>query len=82
VALRCKGNGCAFTRRTVKPKGRTLDLRRTLAGTRLRKGAVLELRITRAGTLGSVVRFTGRGRGIPSRRDLCLPPGGKPGVCR
>jgi Ca2+-binding RTX toxin-like protein len=82
VAMRCQGKGCAFKRRTVKAKGRTLDLRGALAGTRLRKGTVLELRITRAGTLGSVVRFTGRGRGIPSRRDLCVSPGGKPGACR
>jgi hypothetical protein len=82
VAVRCDGKGCAFKRRTVKAKGRSLDLRRRLAGMRLRKGTVLELRITRADTLGSVVRFTGRARGIPGRRDLCLPPGGKPGACR
>ena len=63
-------------------RGRTLDLRKALKGTRLRKGTVLELRITRAGAVSSVVRFTGRRRGIPARRDLCLPPGGKPGACR
>jgi hypothetical protein len=83
VKMRCAGKGCAFKRRTVRAgKGRTLDLRKALKGTRLRKGAVLELRITRPGTVGSVIRFTGRRRGIPSRRDLCLPPGGKPGACR
>jgi len=41
----------------------------------------LELRITRAGTVGAVIRFSGRKRGIPTRRDLCLPPGGEPGRC-
>jgi Ca2+-binding RTX toxin-like protein len=84
VRLRCKGKGCAFKQRTVRaPKrGRTLDLRKVLKRTRLRKGTVLELRITRDGSVGSVIRFTGRRRGIPARRDLCLPPGGKPGACR
>jgi hypothetical protein len=84
VRLRCDGKGCTFKKRKVRaPKqGRTLDLRRALKGTKLRKGTVLELRITRARTIGSVIRFSGRRRGIPARRDLCLPPGGKPGPCR
>ena len=82
MRLRCDGKGCAFKRRTVRVgKGRTLDVRRSLNGTKLRKGTVLELRIA-PGTVGSVVRFTGRRRGIPARRDLCLPPGGRPGACR
>jgi hypothetical protein len=82
VQLRCKGKGCAFKRRTLTAaKQRTLQLQRVLKRVKLRKGTVLELWITRPQTTGSVVRFTGRWRGIPARRHFCLPPGGKPGRC-
>ena len=81
VKVRCTGKGCRPARLKVEAKRRgTLQLAGKLAAIRLRKGTRLELRITRAGTVGGVVRFSGRKRGIPTRRDLCLPPGGKPGA--
>ena len=82
VTVRCTGKGCKPARLKVEAKRRgTLQLAGKLAAIRLRKGTRLELRVTRPGTVGAVVRFSGRKRGIPTRRDLCLPPGGKPGRC-
>ena len=79
---RAPGAGCKPAKLKLKATRRgTLQLAGELAAIRLRKGTRLELRITRAGTVGAVIRFSGRKRGIPTRRDLCLPPGGKPGRC-
>lgn len=83
VTVRCKGKGCkpAKLKLKVRKRGGTLQLAHKLRAIRLRKGTRLELHITRLGTIGAAIRFTGRKRGIPGRRDLCLPPGGKPGRC-
>jgi hypothetical protein len=77
VELRCRGGGCPFARKTrsVKKRKRLLDLHPLLAGAALRAGAVLELRITRRGAIGKVVRYGMRSGAVPSSRALCLPPG-------
>jgi len=81
VEVRCKGRGCGFKRRTVADAGRKLDLRKRLRLRRLGR-QTLEVRLLRADSIGRVVRFSGKGGGLPETRVLCLPPGAPgPGPC-
>ena len=74
LRVRCerRGNGCPFTERTVKA---TADVAKLFRGRRLATGAVLELRVTRPGTVGRVFRWEMRRGRRPSATALCLPPG-------
>ncbi|MET0603145.1 MAG: MopE-related protein [Baekduia sp.] len=77
VALRCTGGGCRFARwaTTVRRATDELDLRKRLAGSILRPGAVLELRLTLPGNIGTVIRWR---VGPPPRPTVtCLAPGAK-----
>lgn len=75
VAVTCRGRGC--------PRGRGYRGRLSRSGAlRLRRfqriygpGAVIEIRITRAGAIGKFTRLRVRARSVPSRRDACLMPG-------
>ena len=74
VELRCAGRGCSFSRRDVAVKSGRADVLSVLRRVRLRRNAVLELRVTAPGAIGQVVRWTmRRGRVGPARRNLCLP---------
>jgi hypothetical protein len=44
-------------------------------------GAVLEIRVTKAGEIGKLTRFTPRRGRLPVRRDVCLSTGGNPIPC-
>lgn len=78
VSVSCRGRGCparvpARTARLVTFK----RLRR-----HLRAGAVLEIRVTRPGTIGKYTRFVIRRGKAPLRRDSCLRLNGvKPMTC-
>lgn len=76
VELRCRGRGCPGARKvvTVSKSGRA-DVHRVLRRHRLRPGARLELRVTRADMISKVVRFHVRRGHTPSWQVLCLPPG-------
>jgi streptogramin lyase len=77
IALRCTGGGCRFARwsTTVRRATDELDLRKRLAGSSLRAGAVLELRLTLPGHIGTVIRWR---VGPPARPTVtCLAPGAK-----
>jgi hypothetical protein len=81
VELRCKGKrkGCKFSRRrqTAAPGTRKLGLTRYVRKAKLRRGAVLEVWITRSGMRGKVVRL-GVGRGGRVRGvTLCVLPGSR-----
>jgi hypothetical protein len=75
--LRCRGQGCRFSsrRRVAAPGARAIQFTRDLRNVRLRRGAVLEVRITHPGMLGKVVRISVGRRGTVSDIALCLPPG-------
>ena len=76
LTARCRGRGCpAGTLRRQIHSGRPQRLARLER--RLGAGATIEIQVTRTGTVGTVVRFVVRGAGRPSRRELCLPPGGR-----
>jgi hypothetical protein len=81
VAVTCRGRGC--------PKGRFRGKLNRSGALRLRRfqriygpGAVIEIRITKRGTIGKYTRVRVKARSIPGRRDLCLMPGvSKPRRC-
>lgn len=71
VVVRCKGRGC--------PKKVTI---KALNKRRLGKGTRIEIRITKPGYIGRVVRIVIRAKKAPSSTQLCLAPGAtKPGRC-
>jgi hypothetical protein len=72
--------GCRFSSKTASTRvARTLGLGKivgkSLTRAKLRKGAKLEVRITSAGRIGTVTRFTFRKGKTPTKATLCLPPG-------
>jgi len=78
IVLRCSGPGCPFSTvtRRVTRGGRTINLHRPFGNRALRRGARVELRLTRAGRIGRVLRFRiGSSPGVPSVDFLCQPPG-------
>lgn len=86
IELSCRGRGCfKGVRRSRHAKGATLvSLTRHLRRSRLRPRSVLEIRITRADTVGKIIRLTTqRGKRDPVATILCLKPGVKaPRPCR
>jgi len=78
ITVRCSGPGCPL---------RTLSLASAPARLRpferfLPAGTVLQVRVTRAGSIGKYARFLIRARSAPARTDLCLMPGrATPAAC-
>ena len=82
LQLTCTGAGCprnSYSVTITKPVQR-LDITKRLRGAKLRKGARVELTLSRPGYVGTVVRWT---IGPPTRvAILCLAPGAKkPATC-
>jgi hypothetical protein len=77
IEMRCSGRGCPFRRvvRRVTRSRRTVNLHRFLGNRALRRGARVELRFTRAGRIGRVLRYRIGSPGVPSVDFLCRPPG-------
>jgi hypothetical protein len=77
VRLRCTGRGCRFKVKTraVRTDVRKLNLSALVRGSKLRPGAQLEIRVTRADTIGLVRRLRMRSRKPPASSDRCLMPG-------
>jgi hypothetical protein len=71
--------GCRFSSKTASTKvAKTLGLGKivgkSLTRGKLRKGAKIEVRITSAGQIGTITRFTFRKGKTPTKATLCLPP--------
>jgi hypothetical protein len=80
IELRCSGGGCPFRKvtRRVTRGGRTVSLHGPFGNRGLRRGARVELRLTRSGRIGRVLRFrVGSTPGEPNVDFLCQPPGQK-----
>jgi hypothetical protein len=80
IELRCSGGGCPFRKvtRRVTRGGRTVSLHGPFGNRGLRRGARVELRLTRSGRIGRVLRFRiGSTPGEPNVDFLCQPPGQK-----
>jgi hypothetical protein len=79
LRLTCKGPGCEKRKKVIKVRRnkRKLSLLRHLKGAKLRKGAVVQLRITRPATIGRVGIWKIRAPKIPKITRACLQPGAK-----
>ena len=79
VELRCSGRGCPFKikRRAVRRDRATLVLNKPFGRAKLRRGARVEVRVTKAGTIGNLARYTVRPGKAPVRVDRCLRPGSR-----
>jgi len=78
VRVRCLGRRCLFeSRRAGRPRRGDVNVLRVLnrRQRRLRAGQTLEVRITKTGAVGRVVRFKIRRGKLPSSRSLCIPAG-------
>jgi hypothetical protein len=83
IEVRCSGPGCAFKRvvRRVRRSSRSVDLHRPFRGRSLGRGAKVEIRVTRSGRIGRVLRFRIGAPGTPRVDFKCLPPGGRVRDC-
>jgi hypothetical protein len=78
MRLTCKGAGCEMRKKVVKARKKgKLSLLRHLKGAKLRKGAVVQLRITRPRTIGQVGKWKIRAPKTPKSTRACLRPGAK-----
>jgi FG-GAP-like repeat/Putative metal-binding motif/FG-GAP repeat len=79
LRLTCKGPGCEMKKTTIKVRknARKLSLLRRLKGSKLRNGAVVQLRVTRPATIGRVGKWQIRAPKIPKITRTCLRPGAK-----
>ncbi len=82
IELRCSGPGCPFRKvvRRVRNR-RPVSLHRHFGDRGLGRGAKVEVRLTRAGRIGRLLRFTIGAPGTPSVAFRCLPPGGRARDC-
>jgi hypothetical protein len=84
LRLTCRGRGCPLATKSVRVKknARSLSLLRHLRGERLRKGAVVQLRVTRPGTVGRMYTWVIRAPKRPLYTRRCLRPGARrPSAC-
>jgi hypothetical protein len=81
VEVRCRGRGCKRRRQTrlapAGPAARLRVLRFRRFERRLGARAVLEIFVTKPGTVGKYTRYLIRKGAPPRRTDRCLPPGAK-----
>jgi hypothetical protein len=75
IEVTCRGRGCPFARRALKPHGRRLALAPLFGHANLAPGAVVTVIVSAPASVAQVSIFTMRnGRG-PSLVVRCLPPG-------
>ena len=79
VKLTCKGRGCERKRKTIRVKKdkRKLSLLKHLKGAHLKKGAAVQLRVTRPDTIGRVNTWKIRAPTAPKLVRRCVRPGAK-----
>ena len=73
VGIRCKGHNCPFKQKRYTSKGKRVNLRRLARS--FPAGTVIELRVTKPGTIGTFTRIRIRAAKRPARLDRCLEPG-------
>jgi hypothetical protein len=84
VRIGCKGAGCRFKtrRRKAGRRAESLILDKQVRGQRLRPGARISVRITRADGVRKTITFTARANRPPKQRTRCDAPGdGKVARC-
>jgi hypothetical protein len=74
--VRCSGPGCPFKRKKGKRRHGNVDLRKAVSRkNHFRAGQTVEVRITKSGFIGKVVRYKLKAGKLPAGRTLCLPLG-------
>jgi DNA-binding beta-propeller fold protein YncE len=75
--ISCRGDGCAFKRKSVRRRGRTIDFLRALdrSERRFEPGQTVEVRVTAPHYDGKVVRYRIRSRAVPRGQTLCIRAG-------
>jgi hypothetical protein len=82
VAIACRGHGCPFSRRSLKPDGTQAHLTKLLAGAHLGPHTQLLVTVTALNRVGEVLVITIRRGAQPTGATRCLPPGARsPQVC-
>ena len=82
VQVRCKGDGCPFKRKRIRVRDTRADASKVVRKGKPRRGAVIQVRITKPGMIGKVVIYRVPKRGLPVGKVRCLPPGAsKPARC-
>ena len=76
VVVRCKGRSCGKRSQAVRVRGRK-SVRFRRYHRYMRAGTVLEVFVTKPGTIGKYVRFTIRKGKPPVRRDSCVVAGSR-----
>lgn len=76
IRLSCRGKGCRFHARTVRPAAGVggMSLLKQLRGMRLARGAVLDVAVTAPATYGRLLRLTIRDRKSPRSTWLKIDP--------
>jgi Ca2+-binding RTX toxin-like protein len=83
IVMTCSGTGCPFRKvsRKVRNK-RPVKLHGSFGSAGLGRGAKVELRLTRAGRIGRVLRYRMTATpGVPSVEVLCRAPRGRTRAC-
>lgn len=73
VGVRCRGRNCPYPHKRFESKGKRVILRKLARN--YRAGTVIELRVTKAETIGKFTRIRIRAGQNPARLDRCLNPG-------
>jgi PKD repeat protein len=73
IGVRCRGGGCPYKRKGTISKGKPVSLRKLRRN--FKAGAVIEVRVTKAETIGKYTRIRIRAGIRPARVDRCLRPG-------
>jgi hypothetical protein len=85
IELACRGRGCRFRTKTtmVKRSRKRLSIVKPLLGNRLRRSAIVTVRVTKPNFDGFMKKYKIKSTGSdPATRDFCLPAkGGAPRSC-
>lgn len=82
VVLACRGHGCPFSRRSLKPQSPRAQLTTLLAGAHLGPHTRLTVTVTALNRVGEVLIITIQPGAEPTATTRCLPPGAhSPQVC-
>jgi hypothetical protein len=76
VACSSKKRGCPFSSKTLAVRSaRSVSLAKLFKKAKLRRNAIVSVRVTRPGFIGRVFNFRLRNRQSPARSTQCLAPG-------
>ena len=84
VTIMCSGASCPFSEKTINVAGtvKTLAMTDMFDDPIFKPGTILEITITRPGTIGKVFQYVTQSAGNPRVTKLCIKPGSAtPAAC-